>query len=306
MLFDIVEPRHPCNEKPTVVSDISLRLSEGIQELKLEQQLAPTREAISRTLTAGSTGFLKAVEGVRGRWQRTPSSNSSLNNGDSASSISSTPVELSTPSLADSNIDLAATPKDATKPGATPPQQTPSNMARQHSVDLGTAATNAAIEAKAAIGAWGAGIGSFLNTRASRFSIPKVGTAFAAVASPKSSAAPSPVTLMQTPPPNPGVGSLPMPPLTPPSKVEVPTFTPAPVAATTTVTSPSRVKAAVSAVEARRPTPKTEKESRAEPSMEDLNGMHPTASPAPFILEYAQAEEKAMHAEESTLSSKAL
>ncbi|KAJ7222306.1 hypothetical protein GGX14DRAFT_663200 [Mycena pura] len=41
MLFDIVEPRHPCNEKPSVVADIGLRLQEGLQDLKLEQQLAP-------------------------------------------------------------------------------------------------------------------------------------------------------------------------------------------------------------------------------------------------------------------------
>jgi len=60
--------RHPCNEKPSVVADIGLRLQEGIQELKLEQQLAPTREAITRTLSAGQTNFFKAVEGVKGRW----------------------------------------------------------------------------------------------------------------------------------------------------------------------------------------------------------------------------------------------
>lgn len=50
------------------MSDVGLRLSEGIQELKLDQQLAPTREAISRTLTAGSTNVMKAMEGLRGRW----------------------------------------------------------------------------------------------------------------------------------------------------------------------------------------------------------------------------------------------
>ncbi|KAF8500783.1 transport protein Avl9-domain-containing protein [Russula emetica] len=75
MLFDIIEPRHPCNGKPSAIADITLRLSEGIQELKLEQQLAPTREAISRTITAGSTNFFKAVEGVKGRFvQRSASS----------------------------------------------------------------------------------------------------------------------------------------------------------------------------------------------------------------------------------------
>ena len=87
LLFDIIEARcalcsccfcrrlprvyrHPCSEKPSVVSDIGLRLSEGIQELKLEQQLAPTREAISRTFAAGSTNFLNAVAGVRERWMQ--------------------------------------------------------------------------------------------------------------------------------------------------------------------------------------------------------------------------------------------
>ncbi|KAH9841715.1 transport protein Avl9-domain-containing protein [Rhodofomes roseus] len=68
MLFDIVEARHPCSERPSVLADVGLRLSEGIQELKLDQQLAPTREAISRTITAGSTNVMKAMEGLRGRW----------------------------------------------------------------------------------------------------------------------------------------------------------------------------------------------------------------------------------------------
>jgi hypothetical protein len=57
-----------------VVSDIGLRLQEGIQELKLEQQLAPARQAVAQIFTVGSSNFFKAVEGVKGRWiQRTPS-----------------------------------------------------------------------------------------------------------------------------------------------------------------------------------------------------------------------------------------
>ncbi|CAL1705853.1 unnamed protein product [Somion occarium] len=47
VLFDIVEPRHPCGEHPFVVADIGLHLSEGIQELKIDQQLAPAREAVT-------------------------------------------------------------------------------------------------------------------------------------------------------------------------------------------------------------------------------------------------------------------
>ncbi|KAF9054829.1 transport protein Avl9-domain-containing protein [Panaeolus papilionaceus] len=68
LLFDIVEPRHPCTDRPSVVADIGLRLQEGIQELKLEQQLAPAREAVARTVKVGSAGFFRAVENVRGRW----------------------------------------------------------------------------------------------------------------------------------------------------------------------------------------------------------------------------------------------
>ncbi|KAH9949772.1 transport protein Avl9-domain-containing protein [Amylocystis lapponica] len=90
LLFDIVEARHPCNAKPSVVSDIGLRLSEGIQELKLDQQLAPTRDAISRTFSA-------AVEGVRGRWMQRASS----------SSGTSPPVSESSPSRSSSIVEVS-------------------------------------------------------------------------------------------------------------------------------------------------------------------------------------------------------
>ena len=298
MLFDIVEPRHPCNEKPTVVSDIGLRLSEGLQELKLDQQLAPTREAISRTFTAGSTGFLKAVEGVRGRFGKTagpPGSSSTTSlgkevEGKEVESISSTPVEVSRAELGRSDSNLAASAagpnhKDVTPnipstsssssslalPIKTPttsappqtPTQAPRTAPRQQSVDLGAAATHAAIEAKAAVGAWGAGIGSFLSTRASRFSIPKVGTAF--VAGGNAKASPVVATPVQTPSQVQPERELPPPPSpSPPSKAEEPASpvsspVSSPVATTPTTppTLPSRVKATITAVETPASTPTT-------------------------------------------------
>lgn len=274
MLFDIVEPRHPCNEKPTVVSDIGLRLSEGIQELKLEQQLAPTREAISRTITAGSTGFFKAVEGVRGRWQRPPGTSASASASSlgeaardgsvSSTSISSTPVEVSPPRSA----EVSPTPKDVSAPPSVPPspstkptvpaiqtQKLPSVSRQQSSVDLSAAATHAAQEARAAVGAWGANIGSFWSTRASRFSLPrpKVGTAVGASASTKSSAAPSPVESQAEV--ESSSSSFPPPPL-PPRTVE---GSLAPVASTPPAL-PSRVKAAVAAMETHQAEPPHEEE----------------------------------------------
>ncbi|KAF9242617.1 transport protein Avl9-domain-containing protein [Melanogaster broomeanus] len=184
MLFDIVEPRHPCNEKPSVVSDIGLRLSEGIQDLKLEQQLAPTREAISRTLTAGSTNFFKAVEGVRGRWQQRSASSTSVP--DVTSGPYSIPIEITK-----SEADLSTSSPDITK--------TNTNLSRQTSRDSVASAISpprpvsmaqAAADTKAALSSLGAGIHSMWSTRASRFSLSR--SSIVSVASTESVSTPTP------------------------------------------------------------------------------------------------------------------
>ncbi|KAF5344864.1 hypothetical protein D9758_011603 [Tetrapyrgos nigripes] len=104
MLFDIIEPRHPCNEKISVVSDIGLRLSEGLQDLKLEQQLAPAREAVQRTFNVGSANFFSAVQGVRERWLApsppTPPEKDKISSG------TSTPVEVTKADLDSSTASL--------------------------------------------------------------------------------------------------------------------------------------------------------------------------------------------------------
>ncbi|KAJ7486222.1 transport protein Avl9-domain-containing protein [Mycena galericulata] len=153
MLFDIVEPRHPCNEKPSVVADIGLRLQEGLQDLKLEQQLAPAREAVARTLTAGSMGFFKAVEGVRGRW----GSNATPPNGD-VNRRASTPAP----------VEVKPEPEDA---APAPPTARPLLLARHSTIDT----TPPPAPARPAISSWGAGIGSFLSNRASKFTLPTIG-----------------------------------------------------------------------------------------------------------------------------------
>ncbi|KAJ7069477.1 transport protein Avl9-domain-containing protein [Mycena amicta] len=138
-LFDIIEPRHPCNEKPSVVADIGLRLSEGIQELKLEQQLAPAREAMARTISAGSTNLFNAFQGVKERWNTQRESISIAAN--DAIKRASTPVEL---------------PPDA------PPAQTarPLLLARSSTID-----TSAASPAPPAKSSWG----SFLSSKLTSF-----------------------------------------------------------------------------------------------------------------------------------------
>ncbi|ODN95301.1 hypothetical protein L198_04694 [Cryptococcus wingfieldii CBS 7118] len=70
VLFDIHEPKHPCEGKAGVVSDIGLRLAEGLHDLHLDQQLAPTREVLSSAFQAGSQSIFKAFDGVRSEVDR--------------------------------------------------------------------------------------------------------------------------------------------------------------------------------------------------------------------------------------------
>ena len=167
--------RHPCTEKPSVVADFGLRLQEGIQDLKLEQQLAPAREAVTRTLTVGSTNFLKAVEGVRGRWtQRTAATAE-----DGKSSRASTPpVEVT-------KLDVEDAPRTARPADYNPKfaNLRPFSLTSNNSLSFASPTSpnppaSAAMASPAQqISAWSAGLGSFFSAKASRFSIMRTPTA---------------------------------------------------------------------------------------------------------------------------------
>jgi len=158
--------RHPCNGKPSAIADITLRLSEGIQELKLEQQLAPTREAISRTITVGSSNFFKAVEGVKGRFVQRSASSLSV-----GSTSTSSGTVISTSEVPDSSA--------LTNSPSAPPTTVPT----------GVEAT--AIQAKERLSVWGANVGTFFSSRAARYSTQQK-TAPSSVSAPSSTTA-SPV-----------------------------------------------------------------------------------------------------------------
>ncbi|WWC72258.1 uncharacterized protein I206_106220 [Kwoniella pini CBS 10737] len=97
-LFDICEPRHPCEGKVNAVSDLGLRLAEGFHDLHLDQQLGPTRDALSSAFAAGSSSIFKAFDGVRSevntrlQQQREESQKGNLN----SNSGISTPITTST------------------------------------------------------------------------------------------------------------------------------------------------------------------------------------------------------------------
>lgn len=197
LVFDIIEPRyvfcspgafahpltracrHPCSERPSVVADIGLRLSEGIQDLKLDQQLDTTREALSRTFAAGSTGFFKAVEGVRGRWMQRSYSTpiSAIEKGPNESGSSSI-VEVSK-SDADSVrssrsgvASLANTPEASPlSTSSAPTGMRPFNLSTSSPQPMPVSPQPSVAEAKPVASSWGAGISAFFSSKASRLSM---------------------------------------------------------------------------------------------------------------------------------------
>ncbi|PCH39859.1 hypothetical protein WOLCODRAFT_97921 [Wolfiporia cocos MD-104 SS10] len=215
MLFDIVEARHPCADKPSVVSDISLRLSEGIQELKLDQSLAPTREAIARTFTASSTSLFKAVEGVRGRWisprkaPTPPPAPSSDPSSESAGSASTGSMSTSTSSSTDdpaASRQQGSPPAEKRKSGLRP-----LSMAMTHPIVLPPPPPPPPVPAPepSRFSGW---VGSFFAQRASRASTASVASVVSArresssAASVRSSRGVSPMP--SPPPPLPSRGSI--------------------------------------------------------------------------------------------------
>jgi hypothetical protein len=171
--------RHPCNAKPSVVADIGLRLQEGIQELKLDQQLAPTREAITRSFAVGSTNLRKAMEGV-GRWARDASTSSAslnelLNGGRPVSRPISRP---STPPIEITIADVDEKPEKPPPPTRQPPSQlrqlslplSPRLMAEASNAGAKVTSTSTA----AANAVWG-GIGSLWSARPVKLTLPRLG-----------------------------------------------------------------------------------------------------------------------------------
>ena len=167
-----------------MVSDIGLRLQEGIQELKLEQQLAPAREAVARTFTVGSSNFFKAVEGVKGRWgQRTPSYDESVDSQNKMPRTSTPPVEVSKADCEEEDCHTA------TPAGPSKKLERPFSLTSTNSLSL--ASPSADTSFKPSNTSWGTTIGSFLSARALKFQLTPSNTPTTARPSDASSAFPN-------------------------------------------------------------------------------------------------------------------
>ncbi|KIO17080.1 hypothetical protein M407DRAFT_33258, partial [Tulasnella calospora MUT 4182] len=185
-LFDICEPRHPCESKPTVISDIGLRLAEGLHELKVAETVAPAREAISNAISVGSTGLFRAFEGVRSevaarlaRQQTTSSgvatpsptldppktpemSSDRLVSPGTTSRISYPPQPATSSETQATSTPATSTPRRGMRPLSLVPSAT--TAASAASVATETAST-AGAAAKATISSWG----SFLAKKAAEY-----------------------------------------------------------------------------------------------------------------------------------------
>jgi hypothetical protein len=86
-LFDIIEPRHPCAGAATLsLEDFQLRMHQRMQDLKIDERVAQSKEAITRTWATSST---KVRDAVGSAWtsleqyrQRKPDSQQVSNGGE--------------------------------------------------------------------------------------------------------------------------------------------------------------------------------------------------------------------------------
>ena len=96
-LFDVIEPRHPCSGTATLsLEDVQLRVAQTVQDLKLDEKMVASKEAISRTWVSGSSKVRGAVGSALAgldqyRSQRKPESSSGKSES-SDKSVTSEPV----------------------------------------------------------------------------------------------------------------------------------------------------------------------------------------------------------------------
>ncbi|KAL7424505.1 hypothetical protein Q5752_000189 [Cryptotrichosporon argae] len=154
VLFDLVEPRHPCADRVNAVSDIGIRLAEGLHDLRLDEQLAPTREALSSAFAAGSSSLFRAFDGVRNE----VSSRLEAERARRAASQAS-PRPAASPAFdALPVLDTPATPRSDV---STPPPRTPGSASTAASTPASASAAAAAADIRATLGQVGSNIGSF-------------------------------------------------------------------------------------------------------------------------------------------------
>ena len=156
-----------------MVGDIGLRLQEGITDLKIDQQLAPARETFTNALAAGSTGFFRAFEGVKGGINRLATQRKESLSG-SSPGVSGAVAAPDVVSPASASAAPASIP---TSPPVTESKLRPLSLVSTRSaVSTASITSSPAVDATSGPGrpsivSWGSGFGSFISSKAPRFSV---------------------------------------------------------------------------------------------------------------------------------------
>ncbi|KAI9633849.1 putative cytoplasm protein [Dioszegia hungarica] len=176
VLFDICEPKHPCEVPVNVVSDLGLRLTEGMHDLKLDQHLATGRDAVASAFVAGSSSLFKAFDGVRTEVSSRlkereaaaaalaaasppPSAAHDAGRRGSQSTLASSDTAISSSTLPVQHISKITSSSSSSTPAASRiPIQAPQIA-----------------DVRATLGNIGSGIGSFFGSRVASFRAPAVG-----------------------------------------------------------------------------------------------------------------------------------
>ena len=136
--------------------------------MKIDQQLAPARETLTNALAAGSTGFFRAFEGVKGGINRLAAQRKESLSG-SSSGISS--------AVAASDVVSPASAAVPASPPLTESKLRPLSLVSTRSAVSTTSITSSpagdatGTPTRTSIVSWGSGIGNFISSKASRFSV---------------------------------------------------------------------------------------------------------------------------------------
>ncbi|CAH7669416.1 transport protein Avl9-domain-containing protein [Phakopsora pachyrhizi] len=67
VIFDLIDPRHPCEGRVSVVEDVGIWLSHGIKDLKLDETISKSSESVWRLASSIKTDLVKRQADYRDR-----------------------------------------------------------------------------------------------------------------------------------------------------------------------------------------------------------------------------------------------
>ncbi|KAE8269743.1 hypothetical protein A4X09_0g2609 [Tilletia walkeri] len=139
MIFDIIDHRHPCDGKTSAIEDVGLRLAAGLQDMHLEENLAPARQVVVSALSQGGAGLFRFASGLRSevvklREGRLASSGEDGAGSNTTSSTSSRPASMTLSAAGGSGADKRTSVSSSTSSvnnkdlPASPPLPSPSPL----------------------------------------------------------------------------------------------------------------------------------------------------------------------------------